>query len=62
MTSRLPTDTLNDTSQSFSMPVNETPSVTTVSPSTLRIKLKKTYVDNDNNDEFITYENKSCFY
>ena len=59
MTSRLSPDTLNDTSQPCSIPVNETTSVTTVSPSTLRIKLKKTYVDND---EFITYENKSCFY
>ncbi|CAF3399624.1 unnamed protein product [Rotaria socialis] len=53
-TSRLSTDTLNDTAQSSYIPISETSNITTVSPSILRVKLKKSYIDNDEEDEYIT--------
>ncbi|CAF3526000.1 unnamed protein product [Rotaria sordida] len=54
-TSRLSTDNLNDTSQSSFIPNNETSSITTVSPSILRVKLKKPFIDHDDDDdEYIT--------
>ncbi|CAF1149238.1 unnamed protein product [Rotaria magnacalcarata] len=53
-TSRLSTDTLNDASQSSYIPISETSNITTVSPSILRVKLKKSYIDNDEDDEYIT--------
>ncbi|CAF0787849.1 unnamed protein product [Rotaria sp. Silwood1] len=54
-TSRLSTDTLNDTSQSSFISINETSNITTVSPSILRVKLKKPFIDNnDDDDEYIT--------
>jgi hypothetical protein len=40
--SRLSTDTLND----------ETPIITTISPSTLRVKLKKSFLNGNDDDEY----------
>ncbi|CAF1079594.1 unnamed protein product [Adineta steineri] len=50
--SRLSTDTLNDNSSSSFIPLNETPIITTVSPSSLRVKLKKPLFNGDD-DEYI---------
>jgi hypothetical protein len=57
--SRLSTDTLNDNSTSSSfIQINETPLINTVSPSTLRVKLKKSFINGDD-DEYINSSNLS---
>ncbi|CAF0991945.1 unnamed protein product [Adineta ricciae] len=48
--SRLSTDTLNDTSSSSFGPANEPPIVPTVSPTTLRVKLKKPLYSTDDDE------------
>ncbi|CAF1017298.1 unnamed protein product [Adineta ricciae] len=48
--SRLSTDILNDTSSSSFSPANEPPIVTTVSPTTLRVKLKKPLYNTDDDE------------
>lgn len=50
-TSRLSTDTLNDNSPATSfIPINENPIITTVTSSPLRVKLKKSFINGDDDE------------